>query len=280
MAQARGASSTCCAHVCPLTFRSRDVAVSDAGEVILPPPPSPLLLLTVLLPTPPTMSRRASMLSLLHRSSSDKSWSVYWHPTTRRSLGLPMTARARCCRICVNSWCVAATEMLHGSAGRRPMPVENTRGWSPSLRSCFPTWVSHSEATRKMSAVDACIRFAVARGPKVPPLWLTMITMALFRSHESSVMSCPTAGTGKSCPSSPSTLLLDTDRTRSRGMSADRSDANCSPTQRLTSQPVTTTSMAAGGRSPSARFCSRSLSFLARFHPVARLRLLPPFQSS
>ena len=76
-----------------LTFRSRDVAVSDAGEVILPPPPSPLLLLTVLLPTPPTMSRRASMLSLLHRSSSDKSWSVYWHPTTRRSLGLPV-ARA------------------------------------------------------------------------------------------------------------------------------------------------------------------------------------------
>ena len=31
---------------------------------------------------------------------------------------------------------------------------------------------------------------------------------------------------------------------------------------------------------PSTRCLSRSFSFLARFHPVARFRLLPPFQSS
>jgi hypothetical protein len=66
---------------------------------------------------------------------------VYWHPTARRNFGLLITARARCCSICVSNWCVAATDTLQGSAGRKPTPVEKTLGWSPSLRSCFPTLV-------------------------------------------------------------------------------------------------------------------------------------------
>jgi len=54
---------------------------------------------------------------------------------------LPTTVNARFWRICVRSWCVAATEMEHGSAGRTPIPVEKTRDWSPILRSCLPTCV-------------------------------------------------------------------------------------------------------------------------------------------
>lgn len=81
-----------------------------------------------------------------------------------------------CSKIFVKSWWVATTLMEQGSAGLTPTSVEkillvNKSFLSPYiLRSCLPTWVSHSEVTVNIDDEKLCIKFEQASGPNVPPL--------------------------------------------------------------------------------------------------------------
>ena len=114
-----------------------------------------------------------------------------------------------CSKMFVNSWCVATTLTLQGSAGRTPTSVlkillVNKSFLSPYiLRNCFPICVSHSELTVKMDEEKDCNRFEQASDPKVPPLWETRITIGSFMSIVFAVYGNPTAGIESSWPNSP-----------------------------------------------------------------------------
>ena len=229
------------------------------------------------------MSSTAATDSRLLRSSSasDASVKPMATPAICRRFGDPSTAWHAYMRMCVRSWCVATTDTEHGSAGLMPTFVVKTRASSAPVRmsrTCLPICVSHSDVTTKMSVVDAWSRFATASGPNVPPLWLTMITIASRRSQPPSAKAWPVWGAGKSWPSNPRILLLLMALTLSRVRHSERSAANCSASQRLTSQPVTKTSTPCDGRSPDARFSRRARSFLPRVQAARRLSW-PSFHS-
>ena len=95
-------------------------------------------------------------------------------PVANRNCLSERITRQMCSKISVRRFCVATTEMVHGSAGRTPtsvlkMRLSNVPTPAESLRSCLPTWVSHSLATTKILFVLAFIRLLHARGANVPP---------------------------------------------------------------------------------------------------------------
>mmetsp|Transcript_24391 Transcript_24391/g.78664 ORF Transcript_24391/g.78664 Transcript_24391/m.78664 type:complete len:375 (-) Transcript_24391:1780-2904(-) len=104
-----------------------------------------------------------------------------------------------------------------------------------------PRWVSTSDATAKTCLVCARSILAHARVAKVPPEWESRSTTAPSICRPSSI-GWPSWGMGTFCPNRASSLLLDTARARSAGRAVRRSETNCSPTHRLTSQPATSRS--------------------------------------
>eukprot|EP00967_Tisochrysis_lutea_P035833 scaffold43037_cov28-Tisochrysis_lutea.AAC.5 len=104
---------------------------------------------------------------------------------------------------CVSNWCVAATEMEHGSATRNPVRVEKQRGTAAGTRRAVsaasitcsagcsfttrPRCVSISEATANTCGV--CFRNILAHASvaKVPPEWDTRSTTAPSRLRPSSM---------------------------------------------------------------------------------------------
>mmetsp|Transcript_45059 Transcript_45059/g.143491 ORF Transcript_45059/g.143491 Transcript_45059/m.143491 type:complete len:399 (-) Transcript_45059:1434-2630(-) len=228
----------------------------------------------------PVISSRALIESTLHRSSSlsaTRSMSGFAMVLNSTS---PSTTWTMCSKSSVSSMWLAITLTEHGSAGRMPTSVLKIRVSNILIgicRSCFPTCVSHSLATTKMSWVNAWRRLETARDPKVPPEWETRITIVFVRSQLCSAKQWPVCGMGKSCPRSPRSLLAEMDFILRPGRHIERSATNCSPTHSDTSHPVTRMSTAFGSGSTCACLArSRLLTVRERFHAVMRLSFLSP----
>jgi hypothetical protein len=87
-----------------------------------------------------------------------------------------------------------------------------------------------------MEEEKLCNKLEQARGPNVPPECDTRMTIGSFISNCFGDNGNPILGIDNSCPNR--SLLLDTVLMYSLGKHFDKSAANCSATQRDTSQPV------------------------------------------
>ena len=156
---------------------------------------------------------------------------------------------------CERSECIATTEIEHASLVRTPANVENVYEEKPAFpppptgflrafasRTARPICVSHSEPTMNISVVTFLRRWHTERTGKVPPECERSSTIDSRNEYALAWHWKPSCGIGKRCPSCPSSLLAERVTILSLGKTSERSDANCSPTHRLASHPVISTS--------------------------------------
>ena len=180
---------------------------------------------------------------------------------------------------------MATTESEHGSAGRRPANVEKVNapiwpipfGFFPGIpsRTERAIAVSHSEETQKMflvSALSRCAQLSVANVP--PECEMSSTTVSRLTLSVWLLNWKPNCATAKVWPYSPSSLFAEIVTMLSFGKMRWRSEANCSPSQSDTSQPVTSRST-----EPSCAplWCRAKRSFIlfVSVHAVIRLSERP-----